>query len=183
MNLPIKLTTLRLLLSPLFAFFVFIENTAVSSGLCLLLVIIAIYSDIMDGHIARARNQITITGKLLDPIADVAFYITAFSALFFEGWIPAAVLFILTMREISINIIIRPLISYLSLNPQAKVFGKIKTVLQCILLIAVLFARAAILYIHIPSLQLIIHITAYFLALISILSAIPYIMILHKKRG
>ncbi len=185
MNLPIKLTTMRLLVAPLFAVFVFIDNTLLSSSLCMACVALAIYSDIMDGHIARSRNQITITGKLLDPIADVAFYITAFSALFFQNWIPSFVLFILTIRELSVNIIIRPMISYLSLNPQAKIFGKIKTVLQAILLIAILIARAALDYVHIPYAYNMIHIISYILALVSLLSAIPYIRILNsaKKKG
>lgn len=136
----------------------------------------------MDGYIARSRNQITITGKLLDPIADVTFYITAFSALYIENWIPLFVLFILALREIGINIIIRPIISYLSLNPQAKIFGKLKTVFQSIIVIMILLARVIVFYYDLNILYPIIYALSYILALFSILSAVPYIMILQKKR-
>lgn len=134
----------------------------------------------MDGYIARARNQITITGKLLDPLADVAFYITAFIALFIQGWIPFTVIFILTVREISINIIIRPIISYLMMNPQAKLPGKIKTVYQSVLLIIILISRVAVEYFEVLLLFEIVFVLSYVLAILSLVSAIPYIASLHK---
>lgn len=135
----------------------------------------------MDGYIARSRNQVTITGKLLDPIADVTFYITAFVVLFFQDWIPLNVILILTMREIGVNIIIRPLISYLNLNPQARVFGKLKTVFQSILLILILIIRVAVLYLKIPRIGITITAMSYLLAVFSVLSAFPYIMILNPN--
>lgn len=68
-NLPNIITMARILISPVIALLPFIEGYTpklITLGIFLL----AVVSDIWDGHLARTRNLVTDLGKLLDPVAD-----------------------------------------------------------------------------------------------------------------
>jgi CDP-diacylglycerol--glycerol-3-phosphate 3-phosphatidyltransferase len=68
-NLPNIITMARILISPVIALLPFIEGYTpklITLGIFLL----AVVSDIWDGHLARTRNMVTDLGKLLDPVAD-----------------------------------------------------------------------------------------------------------------
>ena len=66
MNLPNKLTILRVILVPFFVV-LYLKNF---SFIALALFIIASFTDYLDGYIARKQNLITNFGKLMDPLAD-----------------------------------------------------------------------------------------------------------------
>jgi CDP-diacylglycerol--glycerol-3-phosphate 3-phosphatidyltransferase len=68
-NLPNILTVVRIGLTPVIALLPFIEGYW-PKLICFAVFIIAASTDVVDGHLARSRNQITDLGKLLDPIAD-----------------------------------------------------------------------------------------------------------------
>ena len=67
--IPNLLGILRILLLPFIFYFLAQGST---SGLCIavFLIALAVFSDVLDGHLARKLNQITDLGKLLDPLAD-----------------------------------------------------------------------------------------------------------------
>lgn len=67
--LPNLLSIFRILLLPLIFYFLAQDNTT-SYYIAVLLMLIAIASDILDGYFARRLNQITDLGKILDPLAD-----------------------------------------------------------------------------------------------------------------
>lgn len=69
MNLPNKLSIIRICLVPILCVF-FIINTTWSTIVAIALFLLAVFTDFLDGHIARTTNQVTNLGKLLDPIAD-----------------------------------------------------------------------------------------------------------------
>lgn len=77
MNLPNKLTVLRIILIPIFVAVYFLTvipyNYVISAGVFL----IAALTDFLDGHIARKYNLVTDLGKFLDPIADKILVSTA----------------------------------------------------------------------------------------------------------
>ena len=64
-----KLTILRILMIPVFLYFVY-KNTDMSNIIAMLIFIVASVTDTLDGYIARKYNQITNFGKIFDPIAD-----------------------------------------------------------------------------------------------------------------
>ena len=69
MNLPTKLTVLRIVLIPVFVALYFVKFPF--NGIAAVAVfMIACFTDFLDGHIARKYNLVTDLGKLLDPIAD-----------------------------------------------------------------------------------------------------------------
>jgi CDP-diacylglycerol--glycerol-3-phosphate 3-phosphatidyltransferase len=68
-NLPNIITLARILITPVIALLPFIEGYA-PKVICFLVFLIAAFSDVYDGRLARSRNQITDLGKQLDPVAD-----------------------------------------------------------------------------------------------------------------
>jgi len=70
MNLPNKLTVLRLCLVPVFVVIMMVSSAVWASVTGLLLFILASLTDMLDGKIARKYNLITDFGKFMDPLAD-----------------------------------------------------------------------------------------------------------------
>lgn len=72
MNLPNKISTVRILLIPVIIFFFFASfiTNGINYFICAGLFILAAYTDALDGHIARKYNLVTTIGKFLDSIAD-----------------------------------------------------------------------------------------------------------------
>ncbi|NJP39955.1 CDP-diacylglycerol--glycerol-3-phosphate 3-phosphatidyltransferase [Oscillospiraceae bacterium HV4-5-C5C] len=148
MNLPNKLTVMRIILIPLVLIFllplpwsqVAPWNDFLLNGgrlIALLFFMIASYTDYLDGHIARSRGIVTNLGKFLDPIADKMLVLSVFIALTELGrissWIPVIILF----RELSVTGI-RLLAAKDGVVIAASKLGKLKTVTQMIALILLL---------------------------------------------
>lgn len=103
MNLPNKLTILRILLVPIMVIIPYLNiqgellQIPISFLIMDLIFIIASITDKLDGSIARKRNLITTFGKFLDPIADKILVLAALIILVEQGklpgWIPIIVLF------------------------------------------------------------------------------------------
>ena len=71
MNLPNKLTVLRVIMVPFFVFFMLTDvGGAANKWIALVLFIVASLTDMLDGKIARKYNLVTNFGKFMDPLAD-----------------------------------------------------------------------------------------------------------------
>ena len=71
MNLPNKLTVLRVLLIPVFVIFMIFDfGIPYQNWIALTIFVIASITDLLDGKIARKRNLVTNFGKFMDPLAD-----------------------------------------------------------------------------------------------------------------
>ena len=71
MNLPNKLTVLRIIMVPFFVFFMLTDvGGDANKWIALVLFCVASLTDMLDGKIARARNLVTNFGKFMDPLAD-----------------------------------------------------------------------------------------------------------------
>ena len=92
MNLPNKLTVLRIFMIPLFMIVVLVPwdwgtiqagntNLAITQLVGAIIFAIASYTDHLDGKIARARGLVTNFGKFADPLADKMLVMTAFIVL------------------------------------------------------------------------------------------------------
>mgnify|MGYP006295628549 CR=1 FL=1 len=107
MTLPNVLSSLRLILSPLFfvAYFAplwFGLPIEAAIGVLWFLGIVIEVSDALDGHLARKLDQVSDTGKLLDPYSDVISRCTYFLCFSFSGIMPIWIFLILFYRELSI---------------------------------------------------------------------------------
>ena len=79
MNLPNKLTLLRILLVPVFLVCIYVPFPHQFLA-ALIVFVLASITDALDGHIARSRNLITTFGKFADPLADKILVLAAFAA-------------------------------------------------------------------------------------------------------
>ena len=102
MNLPNKLTMLRILMIPLFVVLALIERQW-AQYLALLIYILACFTDMLDGRIARSRNLVTDFGKFADPIADKLLVMAALVVLVDSGRMPAWVCIVMLAREFIIS--------------------------------------------------------------------------------
>lgn len=102
MNLPNRLTLLRIVLVPLFCIFVSFGARAYQL-LAALIFIGASVTDYFDGKIARRDNLITDFGKLMDPIADKMLVTAAMVFLTAQGRMMAGVCMIFIAREFIIS--------------------------------------------------------------------------------
>ena len=102
MNLPNKLTFLRILLIPVFMVVLYWGFPG-AGYVALAIFIIASLTDLLDGKIARARNLVTDFGKFADPLAD-KMLVTAAMLWFVEtGRMPAWALLIVICREFAVS--------------------------------------------------------------------------------
>jgi CDP-diacylglycerol--glycerol-3-phosphate 3-phosphatidyltransferase len=130
-NLPNAITVARILLVPLF---VWLELHFPLGGLSawwgVLVFVLAISTDGVDGAIARRRGLVTNLGKILDPIADKALTGAGFLLLSWFGMVPWWVTALVLLREIGITvyrlIVVRRRVIAASSG------GKIKTTLQAV---------------------------------------------------
>lgn len=89
-NLPNNITIVRILLIPFILFFYLADffDNGIGKLIALILFIIAAYSDMLDGYIARKYNLVTDLGKFLDPIADKIMASTGLLLIVVDGIIP-----------------------------------------------------------------------------------------------
>lgn len=107
MNLPNALTTLRLLLVPVFAWLLLAEHgTSPSHRVWATVVfVVASLTDFVDGWLARRNNQVTTFGKVADPIADKALTGTALLGLSWLGELPWWVAIVIIGRELAVTLL------------------------------------------------------------------------------
>ncbi|MCB1118794.1 MAG: CDP-diacylglycerol--glycerol-3-phosphate 3-phosphatidyltransferase [Chlamydiia bacterium] len=142
MNLPNRLTLLRLLISPLFLIlYVWHEDFGISLAqlpyLLLFLLTIMELTDTFDGYFARKYNLVTDFGKVIDPMADSISHITFFLSFTHPPiQIPIWVIFLFLYRE-SVIASLRTICALKGFALAARTSGKIKAVIQAIATYAV----------------------------------------------
>lgn len=97
-NLPNMITLARILVIPLFVWFIY-DGDPWYSVLAASVFTLAAVSDVIDGFLARRWNMITVTGKLLDPLADKLIVAAALVMCVRLGRIPAWLVIVLLSRE------------------------------------------------------------------------------------
>lgn len=146
MNLPNYLTLTRIVIVPLL---VVVLLTPVSEkwfgiqgyALAIVIFLIASFTDILDGHLARARNQVSKMGALLDPIADKLLVSAALIVLVEKHLAPAWAVVIILGREFIITGL-RSVAAAEGIVISAQKVGKIKMWAQCVAIVALLVAGA-----------------------------------------
>ena len=98
MVLPNQLTTLRIILTPIF-FFLFISDDPLLKQIALIIYFIAAITDWYDGWLARKFNYITNWGKFMDPLADKFLTSAAFIAFVILGFVPLWMVTIIIVRD------------------------------------------------------------------------------------
>ena len=139
MNLPNKLTTLRVIMIPFFVFFLLWQNgeNRTFRMIALALFIIASLTDLLDGKIARKYNLVTNFGKFMDPLADKLLVCSALICLIELNALPAWMVIVIISREFIISGF-RLIAAENGIVIAANYWGKFKTVSQMIMIILLL---------------------------------------------
>lgn len=146
MNLPNYLTLARILFVPLLVVVLLTPMSEDWFGLeryavAIVIFLVASLTDILDGHLARRRNQVSNLGKLLDPIADKLLVSAALIVLVEKHLAPAWVVVIILGREFVVTGL-RSIAAAEGIIIQAQMSGKIKMWAQCVAIFALLVAGA-----------------------------------------
>ena len=134
MNLPNKLTVMRVLLIPFFVLFELVDFNGYGNYLALAVFVVASLTDAFDGHIARKYNLVTNFGKLMDPLADKLLVCTAMLCLMEKDMLPVLVVIIIIAREFTISAF-RLIAANNNVVIAAGIWGKLKTISQMIMII------------------------------------------------
>ena len=152
MNLPNKLTVLRLLLVPVILVVMLLPYSIVNNLIALVVFAGASITDYFDGKIARRDNLITDFGKFLDPLADKFMVIAAVFGLvcraFVEAdewmfWIFMVMLIVTIFRELAVASIRLIASTKANVVVAANMLGKVKTVSQIVCIILALIEPVA----------------------------------------
>ena len=138
MNLPNKLTILRVILIPFFVFFMLAPYfEGYGNYIAVAIFIIASFTDFLDGYLARRDNLVTNFGKFMDPLADKLLVCAALICLIETGQLPAWVVVIIISREFIISGF-RLIASDNGVVIAASYWGKFKTVSQMLMVIVLI---------------------------------------------
>jgi len=128
MNVPLALTTIRILAVPLLVV-VLLSDFRGKEITAFTIFVLATFTDTLDGYWARKKKQITVLGQLLDPTADKLLVVSALICLVGYGVVPAWMGVIIIGREIAVTGF-RALASARGVNIPASALGKIKMSLE-----------------------------------------------------
>ena len=138
MNLPNKLTILRVILIPFFVVFMLFDITgAADKWIALVILCVASLTDMLDGKIARKYNLVTNFGKFMDPLADKLLVCTALICLTSMNRLNVIVVLVIIAREFIISGF-RLVASDNGIVIAASYWGKFKTVSQMALIIVLI---------------------------------------------
>jgi len=132
--LPNFLTSSRILLVPVFLYFLFC-NYSHGKFFALIFFVTAAITDAYDGKIARKHNNVTKFGIFFDPLADKLLVLSAFYAFMFLPVLSPAVklwmIIIISFRDILVTFL-RTIMQYRGITLITSKLGKIKTTLQLV---------------------------------------------------
>ena len=174
MNVPNRLTILRVIMIPLFVVAMLWESLPYSDYIALVLFAGACITDFFDGYLARKYNQITTFGKFMDPLADKLLVCAALICFLADvnPEMPVWAVIIIISREFIISGF-RLVAAEKGITIAASYWGKVKTVVQMIMSILL------IIHFNHPVFRIIDAIFIYAAVILTVISLIDYI---YKNR-
>ena len=167
MNLPNKLTLLRIALVPVYLILMWAGGDAAWANVAALVVFAgASLTDLLDGKIARRRGLVTNFGKFMDPIADKLLTITAFIVMVDIARMPAWMCVIFVAREFVVSGL-RLVAVEQGRVIAAGILGKVKTVLQ--------MAAVMLLTLNVPFLAVLTEVVLYAAVALTVWSMVDYV--------
>ena len=168
MNLPNKLTILRIIMIPFFVLFMLLDGGVSQTYryIAAVIFIVASFTDLLDGKIARKYNLVTNFGKFMDPLADKLLVCSGLICFVGLGQLPAWFVIIMISREFIISGF-RLVASDNGVVIAASYWGKFKTVSQMIM--------SVLLIVNIPALSILTTIFSVIALVLTVVSLIDYI--------
>jgi len=177
MNLPNKLTLLRVILVPFFLLFLLVDAIPLNGVWALIVFAAASITDALDGHIARSRNLVTDFGKFLDPVADKVLVFSALIAFTEMGLASSVPVVIMIAREFLVSSL-RMVAAANGKVIAAGKSGKIKTAVTMVSIVAILLLLALMNFGLLPGLPLalISNILIWICGIITVYSGVEYLV-------
>ena len=167
MNLPNKLTVMRMILIPFFVFFMLAPYfEGYGNYIAVAIFIIASLTDMLDGKIARKYNLVTDFGKFMDPLADKLLVGAAMICLVEMGRLPAWIVIVIISREFIISGF-RLIASDNGIVIAASYWGKFKTVFQMTAVVLLIF--------NIPALSVLTSAVLWIAVILTVVSLVDYV--------
>ena len=181
MNLPNKLTTLRIFLIPVFLIVVLgnwnLGNIAIlgtniewTQVIGAIIFAFASITDWLDGYIARKRHLVTNFGKFADPLADKMLVMAAFIVLVQQGLVAGWIVVVIVCRELAVTGLRLLIVEHDGEVLAAAWPGKIKTATQMLAIILLYLNNVLFNNIHIPMAMILLYTCLFF----TIYSGIDY---------
>ena len=168
MNLPNKLTIMRVILIPFFVFFLLSPYfPAYGNYIAVAIFIVASLTDMLDGKIARKYNLVTNFGKFMDPLADKLLVCSAMICLIELDRLAAWIVIVIIAREFIISGF-RLVASDNGVVIAASYWGKFKTTFQMIGVVLLIF--------NIPALSTLTTIIVWIALALTVISLVDYIV-------
>ena len=168
MNLPNKLTVLRVVLIPFFVVFMLVDILgAYDKWIALAIFVVASLTDLLDGKIARKYNLVTNFGKFMDPLADKMLVCSALICLTALDRLPAWITIVIICRDFVISGF-RLVAADNGVVIAASYWGKYKTTFQMIM-VCLLIADLA-------PLALVTTIVTWIAVILTIVSLVDYLV-------
>ena len=174
MNVPNRLTILRIIMIPLFVVAMLWQSLPYSDYLAAALFIVACVTDFFDGFLARKYNQVTTFGKFMDPLADKLLVCAALICFLAEEnpQMPAWVVIVIISREFIISGY-RLVAAEKGITIAASNWGKVKTFVQMAMSVVLIFD-----FQH-PVFRIVNAVLIYASVILTIISLVDYI---YKNR-
>lgn len=131
MNLPNKLTVLRMAMIPVFLVFMLVEQIPHRFLWAAIVFAAASFTDFLDGYIARKYHLVTDFGKFMDPLADKLLVMAAMVCFVQFNWTSSVAVIVILAREFLVTSVRLIAVGHGKVIA-ADMLGKIKTVLQII---------------------------------------------------
>lgn len=169
MNLPNKLTVLRVIMIPFFVVMLMLDSgtNQMYRYVAAAIFIIASFTDFLDGNIARKYGLVTNFGKFMDPLADKLLVCSALICLIELGQLPAWMVLIIISREFIISGF-RLVASDNGVVIAASYWGKWKTVFQMISVILMI--------VNLEALSMITNLALWIALALTVISLVDYIV-------
>jgi CDP-diacylglycerol--glycerol-3-phosphate 3-phosphatidyltransferase len=187
MNIPNRLTLIRLMFVPVIVFFAIFPfaqfnivfgyimidfvSVPVVNIIILILFVIASFTDFLDGYLARKHNLVTTFGKFVDPLADKLLVNTIFILFAYQGIMPVLAVLIMIWRDTAIEGV-RMIAARNGVTIAAAFLGKVKTVTQMITIVLYLVSNLPFELVQLPIHELML----WFTVTISVVSGVSYFL-------
>ena len=165
-NVPNSLTLLRIVMAPLLVV-VLLTEFPDKEIWGLVIFLIAALTDALDGIIARRTNRITVTGAMLDPIADKLLISAAFISLVELGLAPAWMVTLIVGREFAVTGL-RLIALERNVPISANIWGKAKTTTQIIAISLLIFGS------HLGQLRILGPLVLWVALILTVISMVVY---------
>jgi CDP-diacylglycerol--glycerol-3-phosphate 3-phosphatidyltransferase len=169
-NLPNVLTLLRVVLVPVMLA-ALLSDSGSGDVIAAIVFAIASITDFLDGYLARSRGLVTTFGKVMDPLADKLLVIGALLALVSLERLAAWVAMVIIARELAVTAM-RTAAGYYGVVVPAGTFGKVKTVIQIIAILALIASRSSPLWVDL---------LVYLSVAVTVASGIDYFFVIRRQ--